>query len=200
MLYPIGHVTLPPELLTKVNSRAKLTREEQQVLTEAPGAARSLILNIPRLKAVAETVYFLNKDFKGWGYPNKLVKGTDIPLGARMLRILKDLAEIDESEWPTYAAFEKIAANSKAYDPQVFAMTRRVLEVSGDIVEDSKAIQELPVDLLEPGQVLESDVLTLDGKLVLAKGNRLTPILIKRLNNWHFTYGVCEPLKIARTG
>lgn len=198
MLYPIGYISLPPELIAKIVAGKKLSSEEEQILQDVPSVGKSLVMNIPRLKPVAEIIHYQNKNFNGAGYPVNPVEGEGIPFGARLLRILKDLASANEREWPTSATFDKLEENFGVYDPQILKAARRLLEAPDGYEDDGPVVMKLDIPQLEDGDFLDEDILSKAGKLILAKGNCLTAVTIKQLSNWAATKGVRLPIKVVR--
>jgi hypothetical protein len=50
---------------------------------------------------------------------------------------------------------------------------------------------------LRVGHVLVSDIQTMDGILIVAAGNQITPPLIQRLRNFSALSGIREPILVA---
>lgn len=198
MLSPIGRVSVPPELLAKLASGGKLSTAEREILDRTPEAGRNLIVNIPRLQAVAEIVYFQAKGFDGSGFPDEAIRGEAIPLGARILKLLGDLAATSERTLPSAAEFQRLESRAKLYDPRVWSAARRCLEVSEPVAEgEEECIVELPVGLLLPGQILKSDIKLENGRLVLAAPAQLSEVQVQRLRNLIRMYRFQEPVRVV---
>lgn len=139
----IGQVALPPDLLRRKRSGGELTDDERSILAHAPEVARNLIVNIPRLGKVAEAVYLQDRGYDGSGFPADGPKGEDIPLDARIIKILKDLAEVAAEIGTADAqAFAELEARSTQYDPTLLAKIRACVE-SRDPASPPPAV-ELP--------------------------------------------------------
>lgn len=197
MLSPIGRVSVPPELLAKLAGGGKLTKAEKEVLERTPEAGRNLVANIPRLQPVAEIVYFQAKGFDGSGFPNEAVSGEAIPLGARILKLLGDLAEVTERTLPSAAEFQRLESRGKRYDPRVWSAARRCLETSGPAAESEEVIVEVSVGLLLPGQILKSDIKLENGRLVLAAPAQLSEVQVERLRNLIRIHRFQEPVRVV---
>lgn len=63
-------------------------------------SARNLIANIPRLKPISEIVYLHNKGCDGSGPPTGAPAVSDIPLEAKILKILVDLKAQTSGDHP----------------------------------------------------------------------------------------------------
>lgn len=147
----IGQMALPPDLLWKKRAGRPLTAEEQATITRAPEMARNLIINIPRLGKVAEAVYLQDRGYDGSGFPNEGPTGEDIPLDARIIKILKDLGEAAGTTGTTNAeAFARLKANEAQYDPELLTKIRGCLEVPGP-AQTSVEPPAIPV-AADPGQ------------------------------------------------
>jgi response regulator RpfG family c-di-GMP phosphodiesterase len=127
MLAPIGLVSVPPELIAKRRSGQALSDAEQAVFDRAPEAARNLVANIPRLGKVAEIVWLQDRGYDGTGFPADGPKGQDIPFDARLLKILKDLAEAAKGGIPDAAAFVALDRRRSQYDPNLLLKVRSCL-------------------------------------------------------------------------
>ena len=126
----IGQMALPPDLLRKKRAGRSLTAEEHTAITRAPELARNLIVNIPRLGKVAEAIYLQDRGFDGSGFPAEGPTGDDIPLDARIIKILKDLAEAAGASGTIDAdAFARLDEQKAQYDPKLLAKIRACLEV-----------------------------------------------------------------------
>ncbi|MDD4952329.1 MAG: response regulator, partial [Desulfovibrionaceae bacterium] len=90
MLSQIGCVTLKPETLEKVAENRPLNGEEQQVYDMHPTIAYDLLSRIPRMAGVAKMIMYQNKNYDGTGNPREKIAGEDIPLGARILKLVLD--------------------------------------------------------------------------------------------------------------
>ena len=97
LLSQIGMVTLPTTVLRKLQTRQTLTDAEALLAQRVPEIGHNLIVKIPRLEPVAEAVRYARKRFDGGGTPDDDLAGEEIPVGARLLRVLADLAEIQAS-------------------------------------------------------------------------------------------------------
>ena len=74
---------------------------------ECPQIGHNLLSHIPRLESVAAVVLYQNKNFDGTGFPSDKTAGEDIPIGARILRVLQDLLEYESAQASKDKAFGK---------------------------------------------------------------------------------------------
>jgi response regulator RpfG family c-di-GMP phosphodiesterase len=205
MLSPIGQMTLPPEITAKLRKGEALAKAEEDLVRRAPAIGKRLIANIPRLEAVSNLIYYQNKGYDGSGFPVDEFAGQDIPFGARLLKILGDLARFDKEELPSKGAFESLEANDAQYDPELLAKVReRFLgnaeEGGAETAEPVILRTELKVNLdqLRPDDKTVTQIVTKDGILILDAGHVLTELHIERLKNYQKTVGLREPIHVAR--
>ena len=93
LLAPVGRMAVPLAIQGKLNWGERLTPEEQEVCRRIPEHGARLVGNIPRLQPVARIILYSGKDFNGEGYPRDGVRGAEIPLESRILRVLEDFLE-----------------------------------------------------------------------------------------------------------
>ncbi|OIQ88121.1 hydrogenase transcriptional regulatory protein hupR1 [mine drainage metagenome] len=194
-LMPIGMMSIEPGLILRKNSGQPLTDAERQIFERAPAAGRDLIINIPRLAKVAEIIYLQDRGFDGSGFPPDGPVGAHIPFDARLLKVLKDLAEATHGGPPTAAAFAQLGQHQEQYDPQLLSKIRSCLEAKGEVVSDA-ATNEVPVAELRVGAILLSDLRLENGHLILQANTRLSETHIGRVRNLRRIFSFIEPVRI----
>lgn len=197
MLSPIGHVTIPPSVAAKARLQQALAREEEEMLCRVPEIGRNLLIHIPRLESVAQIILYQNKRFDGSGFPPDSVSGENIPLGARILKVVGDLFQIRSGDLSTDSALQHLHGRAGWYDPKVLeaAVNGLAAGASGQASGKRPLIGALVKDLLI-GQVLVSDVETRDGKLLIAAGNGITETLLERIRNCSKITPIKEPIYV----
>ena len=200
MLSTIGSVLLPPVLSVKIKSGMKLTPNEQAVVEAVPESSRKLISNLPRLEGVADIVYYWHKNFDGSGYPVDPIKGEKLPIGARIVRVLKDLKSHEARGMSIPEALAKLRAAPGIYDPKVLeAAVESLMPQATAKVSDRPAAPdsfEITIKELCPGQTLLADVETTDGVLLIGKGSILSESHVQRIRNYASLVGIKEPMLV----
>jgi response regulator RpfG family c-di-GMP phosphodiesterase len=194
MLSSLACFTLPPETLAKMHAGEALGNDEQQMITRLPETGRNLIINIPRLERVAEIVLYHQKYFDGSGFPEKACTGEDIPHESRILKILCDLETLKAQDVPLAEALERMASQDGAYDPVILRTVSSLL--GADDASTASTLVEVTLIGLMPGQVLVSNIETIDGKLLFAAGHTITPAIKERLLNYHQIAKIKEPIQV----
>ncbi len=89
-LHDIGKMAIPDDILRKAG---KLSSGEQDVMREHCARGYNMLRKIPFLSESAEIVFSHQEHFDGSGYPRGL-RGTDIPVGARVFAVADTLDAI----------------------------------------------------------------------------------------------------------
>lgn len=194
MLAPIGYLTLPPETLVKAREELMLSKAEELLVARVPEIASRLLANIPRLEGVARIVRYQHKQFDGGGFPPDAVKEEEIPLGARLLKILADASEIHDGRTLPLRALNELQTRVGWYDPDLLAKVRVCF--GGQETSGADEVRRISVSIkdLEVGMVLRSDVITQDGTLILSSGHQLNEMSIEKILNFHQISGIRQPI------
>jgi len=197
LLSPIGYASLPARVLQKISSCLDLTTGEQTILRRAPQVGHDLLVGIPRLAGVARIVLYQNKAFDGGGFPADECAGEQIPLGARMLRILGDRLALEAEGIVKQRALETMKARAGVYDPrlleQCFVCFQAFL---ANALSANTPVRTLYVKELKENQVVVSDIVTPDGLVLVGAGNRLTAMVLERLRNYDELGEVKQPVLV----
>jgi len=200
MLSGIGWVAIPPGLREKAKSGVSLSTLEKEIVSEVPETGKKWIENIPRLKVVANIVYYQNKGFDGSGFPNDGVAGDEIPLEARVLKLLYDLCEVTTEVNPGKESFNILKQKALLYDPAIFAMAKKHLpsekKETGEDVHFQAA--EIPLSMLIAGYELLEDIKTVEGKLILAKNQQISNALLVKLRNIDRIHKIQQPILVQK--
>lgn len=179
LLSQIGIVTQTESVIEKVLEGQVLTSEEQDAFDKHPEVAATLIDRIPRLESISQAVRYQLKGFDGSGKPAGNCSGEALPLGARILRPILDLVAGESLGLSPQEAFSRLTSQAAQYDPAV-------LQALGKVVGDSKewVVKEIGLNELQEKMRIASDVATVSGALLVAKGQEVGPSLIERLRNF----------------
>jgi response regulator RpfG family c-di-GMP phosphodiesterase len=195
LLSQIGCVTIPPEIVLKARVNHALSPKEQELFQRIPAIGGNLLAHIPRLDQVSKIILYQNKRFDGAGFPEDALAGSEIPIGARMLKALIDLSQVETKCTSRSAALAQLRTRDGWYDQQVLDAIADCFRLRSDQPINAAT---LPVSLnfpdLRVGHLLASDIVTRDGVLIIAAGNRITPPLIQRLRNFATLSGIKEPI------
>ena len=183
-LSPIGYASLPLIVLRKLSAGTDLLPDEATLLRRTPEIGHSLVSSIPRLAGVAQMILYQGKDFSGSGLPADSILGTDIPIGARMLRILSDRLTLELEGVVKQNALLVLRERHGFYDPE---LVEKCFECFPTFLSNALS-SDIPVvyrhiNQLAPGQVLVSDIKLSGDVTLVAAGERLTKMVIQRILN-----------------
>ncbi|WP_031386915.1 HD domain-containing phosphohydrolase [Desulfonatronum thiodismutans] len=191
LLSQIGCMLLPSMAIQRIIQGESLDGEMQQVYDMHPAIAADLLSHIPRLENVREIILYQEKHYDGQGAPIGGKTGPDIPLGGRILKILVDFDQLENSGKSAEQAQNILRGREGWYDPQILDALAKVLSS-----KTGYEMREVRVDQLESGMLLAEDVQSQRGMLLVAQGQEVTPVLITRLRTYAGISGVHEPIKV----
>jgi len=191
MLFQIGCVSVPAETLERAYRGETLAEHEAQMLEAHPALGADLIRNIPRLEEVARIVAYQQKCFDGSGAPHDGVRGTQIPLGARILKVATDCDALVWSGLIGYGALLELRRRTGVYDPDVLGALEALAPE-----QEPLEICEVSLHELTPRAVLAEDVHTPDGCLLISRGQAITPSVYTLLRNYARRRGLEQQLRV----
>ena len=184
-LSEIGCVTVPPGVLQRVRQNEALNAEEREVIQRIPEAGSQLLKKIPRLEGVSNIVLYQNKCFDGSGFPKDGISGEDIPLGARVLKVLLDFNELEARGKSPEQALEVLQERSGAYDPRVLTALSRSLSLADPLhLVSERKTRVVKLKELRPGHVLVNDITTPEGLVLVPAGQKVTLTVLELVRNF----------------
>jgi response regulator RpfG family c-di-GMP phosphodiesterase len=197
MLSQIGHVTVPPEIIIKEKSGQPLSEVEKEMLSRVPEIGHALLAHIPRLENVAKIVLYQDRRFEASGSLGDSISGSRIPLGARMLKVLVDLSQLESAGFSRGKAMEVLRKREGWYDPAVldaaFLCFASPPQLNPNAERRSRFIT---IEELQVGQILLSDVMTRSGALLITAGNWVSETILERIKNFAKLRGIREPIEV----
>lgn len=184
MLSQIGCVAVPQQLLDRVARGHVLTVSEEEMMRSQAEIGSRLIAKIPRLEGVAAMI--------AGQIPGQVQTNStpSIELGANILRILIDFDLLCEHHSVSEAISWLAVDESGKYNPQLLeSFTAMVL---GNV--ESKLVH---VAELSERMILDENILTRNGDILITKGHELTTPLIHRLRAFEQgAAGVRQPFRV----
>jgi response regulator RpfG family c-di-GMP phosphodiesterase len=196
MLSRIGYVTIPPVVQQK-QRLGLLASSESEMLQRVPEIGAGLLAQIPRLETVSQIIRYQEKRFDGSGFPADAVAGEDIPIGARILKVMRDLVELEGKGQTQALALKQMKKRTGWYDPKVLDSACACFDIylpEGET--NQKAALLVRVGELRVGHVLISAVQATDGSLLVPAGTPVTPMVMERIRNFARLVPIVEPLRV----
>jgi response regulator RpfG family c-di-GMP phosphodiesterase len=192
LLFPLGRMALPPELLARIKAGDRLGPQEQALLDGVPETGSRLLRAIPRLEGVASIIHYHAKGFDGSGWPREDIRGEALPMGARILKALIDFTSLEQRRQSRAVALEELAMHPWLYDPAVL----EALTAQFGVPPRPEPERLCAVGQLEEGMVLARSVLTHNGRPVLLAGLRLGPAHLELLRSAAELLDLQEPILV----
>jgi response regulator RpfG family c-di-GMP phosphodiesterase len=180
----IGCVGLPEATLEGALAKRPLDASEQKAFDDHPLMAHRLLSEIPRFEEIAEMIKL--QSGSGQGEPS-----SDIERGGAMLRIA--------------TLVERSTAQGKSLPEAVALLERKATSAEAPIwkalsdfrtAAGSTTVRALSVAQMTAEMVLEEDVRTTNGVVVVPKGRELSMILIERLFKFSRAGTLIEPIRV----
>jgi response regulator RpfG family c-di-GMP phosphodiesterase len=180
MLSQLGCITLDPGMLQAAYLGNTLSPEDQARFDAHPSVAQDLLSSIPRMEAVAwmigqQLVKHISQDAP---QVPALSKGA-ITSGARMLKVAVALDSLRIKGLSNEDALAELRSRPAEFDRQ-FLDALAYLKSQGTTME----LRKIPILKLTAGMILQQEVKTHKGLLIVAKGQEVTPPLMARLINF----------------
>lgn len=180
MLCELGLLTQPNTIMDGIVEHQPMTTAEDPSWHRQAGIAADLVRRVPRLERVADSIQFQYRNYDGTGYPDDIpLAGDDIPIGARMLRILKDLRSSMDPGVDRNRVIASMRGQAGRYDPQILdllATTEPPLQAPD--------IRTASVFSIEAGVILAKDIKSRAGNLIMRRGQEISPYLAQKLHHF----------------
>lgn len=179
MLSHLGCVVLPNETLESVRLGHRLTKDQEARFAAHPSIARDLLRNIPRLESIASMV---GRQHEAWrDQPQvEIASRDDETLGAQILKVCVRFESMVRSGLGHVAAIRTLLDSPVEYDP---AITSALSQLPAEVLPCDS--QDVPVEKLLCFMVLDEDLRTREGTLLVAKGVEITETLNTRIQNFY---------------
>lgn len=179
-LHTIGLIGLPRNIFHK--SVKSLTERERALLRHNPVLSQRLLSSIDILKQAGLIIRSHMEHYDGTGFPDGL-RREEIPMGAKILAVCKLYETLRHREENPLLRLDAIAVvqreSGKSLDPEVVNSFVEFLKGS----KEDKLRQRIAVADVKSGMLLDSDLVTARGMLLVPKGRRLTADLLEKIMN-----------------
>ncbi|MFS2222080.1 response regulator [Pantoea sp. B65] len=181
-LSQIGCVGIPADIVQADAAQRKLSEDEKKLLQEHPDVASRLVARIPRLELVAEIIRHQAKD-----------AASDAPIevirGAHLLRAALEL----ERHAARGNSLERPWEILRAARP---AIPEYIIKTLADFRANVAGARTARVRELMSGWVIDEDIRTTNGLMVLTKGHELTDTAISALQRLLAANAIREPIRV----
>lgn len=176
MLSQLGCITLPTELMDRLAAGKTLTDHEQSQFNKHPEIGAHLLQHIPRFEVVASMVEHQNSgaDIKDIG--SNLTLEEKGVLGGQILKVALAYDVLTSHGASGDDAISELQSRPDKYDPAL------VLALVAGEGGASFEVMNLPITKLKPGMILDQNIFSVVGTLLVAKGQELSAAVLVRLS------------------
>jgi FixJ family two-component response regulator len=188
MMSQLGCVTLAPETIDAVYGDQKLSPDEQAQYDAHPKVACGLLSKIPRLEPIAWMIE----------HQNQLVpeahgsEMADIRLGAGILRLTLAYEKLIRKGASRTEAAHSLARQNKNFSQEFFSAL-----VTLDPNAEEGEIRKCRIEDLLPGMIVQQEVRTSEGALLVSKGQEVTAPLLFKLKNFHARLAITGDVTVS---
>lgn len=187
-LSQIGCVVVPPDVLEKFHLHQTLSPDEQKVVLSHAEVGHKLLAKIPRLEKVAQMVAL---QFSAWHGKDT---ADPVMIGAHLLRVALDFDEQIQQGKLLGEAMVYLRGRGEC-NPKFIDALRQLQ------VEDARSqIRLVRLSELKPRMIMEADLLSKTGLLLMSKGQEVTESAIARLISFESLFGIAEPISVIVPG
>jgi hypothetical protein len=174
LLSQLGCITLPPEIVTRAQRGEELSTAQLRVFDQHPITTRDLLKKIPRLEDIARIIAQQRHPFGTY----EADASEELKIGADILR-----AAIAYDDLRSKAVRDSDAKLRLKSDLRIHPLVLRSL---GCLQQDAgeTGLRTLRISELAAGMILEEDVKTNTGLLIVVRGQEITNPLIVCLSNF----------------
>lgn len=196
MFSQIGCITLPPEILQKVNRQEPLTDQELEMFAGHPAVGQQLLAHIPRLETVAAMIEKHQQPTNLSLSPQSLSSDQDkITLGAQLINLALDFDQHLTMRGSSRAALAAVQAQATRYNTHLLTLLETVTEPDPN-PEAKNITLWIRVRDLEVGMILDQDVMSASGGFLVQADQEVTLSVLIRLRNFAKGVGVREPFRV----
>ncbi|MDD4964827.1 MAG: response regulator [Gallionella sp.] len=191
LLHNMGAIGLPDNLLDK--PYIALTYAERVEFDKHPLRAASALMALDPMLKVSELIRHHREHYSGAGNL-ATIHSDELSLGARILLVASDFVALQQGlfsrdKLSTEQALNMISSGSNTrYDPAVVDAFLNMMSHIGHFAPVAQEFQ-LKSSQLREGMLLEQDVLTANGMLLLLKGTTLSAHHIRELREYEQSSG-----------
>jgi len=189
MLSQLGWITVPEQTLERWRRGDRLEPGEDEMLQRLPTVASRMIERIPRMESVAEIIRLqgLARELGQRGETD----GDEVPLETHVLNVVFDFDALVRTGMSQGRALGELLESDEGYHPDAIAALTTAV---GRAPETSSRLVD--IGSLREGMVLDQDVCSIGGTLLVARGSAITAALLERLSNWHHVNGLEGPVRV----
>lgn len=176
MMSQLGCVTLAPETIDAVNRGETLSASEQAQYDAHPRVAYDLLSKIPRLEPIAKMIEHQNDPVSDMVNDNPDM--ADMRLGTEILRLTLAYEKLIRQGTSRTEAVHRLSRQNKSFSPNFF---EALVELDPNAEEGD--LRTCRFEQLTEGMIVQQEVRSTDGALLITKGQTVTSPLLAKIKN-----------------
>jgi len=192
LLSQIGCITMDPGTIDRVYTGEELSEDEKRMFAAHPAAGRDLLIHIPRLEAVAHIIAGQNLEHRQ--ITTAPESEDTVSTGLHLLRAAIDFDRLITRDRSKEQALAQMRQRESDYDAACIRALATFVPH-----EATMELRVLKSAELRTAMVVDQDVRSKSGLLLLAKGQEVTPSVLGRLKAFASKTGIVEPIRVLVT-
>lgn len=188
ILSQLGCVTLAPETIEAINRGETLGPAEQAQYDGHPRVAYGLLSKIPRLEPIAWMIEHQNHPLSA----AEEAEGGEMRTGAEILRLILEYEQLIHRGMSRTESAHHLAMRNRNFSPKFF----EALVTLDPNAEDAE-IHKCKIEDLKPGMMLQEEVRSTTGGLLVSRGQEITPTVIFKLRNFHARQAIAGEVTVS---
>lgn len=180
MLSQLGCMSLPATILADMAAGNDLSEDALQLYNTHPSVGAGLLKQIPRMEPVAAMVAEQNQPLHA-----------QQPEGARFLKVASDYDLLTSKGLEPHEAYGKMLTCKSSFEPAILEALGKAVAKESDYERKYVTLSELSANM-----ILEEDIVTREGLLLMSKSAELNNAVIQRLLKASTTLSVVEPVAV----
>ena len=176
ILSQLGCVTLAAETIEAVYRGDTLSADEQAQYDAHPKVAHALLSKIPRLEPIAWMIQHQDRPVP----PGDGAESGDMRTGAEILRLILEYERLIHRGVSRTESAHQLSMRNRNFSQKFF----EALVTLDPNAEDSE-IRKCRIEELTPGMILQEEVRSTTGGLLVSRGQEITPTVIFKLKNFY---------------
>ncbi len=191
LMSQIGCVTIPDDILKKMQSGTELSSKETGMFLNHPKVGAKLIGKIPRLGHVAIMVENQMLSHDEIVHDPEVRLTDEEKIGAQILRAAIDHDSLLIQGVDHHDAIQRMAGRSGVYD-------KKILNLIDENHRQNEPIKIVTLNFEDiiPGMVADEDIVAGNGSLIIPRGQEITWSVIQELTNYLDHIGIRNPIRV----
>ena len=181
LLSQIGCVTLDPDLLRKLNSGGQLSEIEEEMYNKYYNVSAALLGKIPKFERIAQMIQNVNMGINRPLNPQSIHDQDPVEVGRRLLQVAFTYNKFLNKKMQPAAIIQILKEDEGTYDRLIV----NVLEDLTTVVRKTRFEEKtLRIEELKLGMIVNEDIHTLSGQLLMSRGAEISSVILKKLTSF----------------